>query len=84
MIKARVNKKRESVCDECGANRDNCLDLFDFKISGKIVTLCDKCTDDLFFKTLSCTGYVNHRVKTPKDTRIIRARNAWKNKLKDY
>lgn len=81
MIKARVNKKRESICAECGAGRDDSLDLFDIKLAGKVITVCDKCADDLLYKSLGCVCYVNHRTKSPKDMRIIRQRNAWKDRI---
>lgn len=81
MIKARVNKKMDDYCRECGAKRDECLDLFDIKMLDKKITLCDNCIDDLFYKCLGCGQYTRHRVKSPKDMKIIRQRNSWKDKL---
>lgn len=81
MIKARVNKKKDAVCDECGADRKTSLDLFDIMLAGNITTVCDQCADDLLYKSLGCVCHTNHRVKSPQDLRIIRQRHWWKEAL---
>ena len=73
-IRMRNNKDTNSVCCECGDPRKEVLDMFDVCIGGNIFTICDRCNEALFFKTLSAECAKNARVKTPEDMKVIRKR----------
>ena len=74
-IRMRTNKSSDAVCKVCGATRKNSLDLFDIAFVDKhIITICDMCNEQLFNKTLKATCYVNGRIKSQTDLRIIRSR----------
>ena len=73
-IKARNNNDPNAICCECGDGQAKVLNMFDICIGGQIFTLCDRCNEQLFNKTLSAECYKNHRVKSPRDLSIIRSR----------
>lgn len=74
MIKMRNNTKPSAICCECGKRQRNVLNMFDICIGGQIFTICDRCNEQLFSKTLSAECYKNHRVKSQQDMAIIRKR----------
>lgn len=74
-IRMRNNKNADSVCCECGLERSKVLDMFDIGIGDNIITICDMCNEDLFYKTLRAECAKNSRVKTPHDMQIIRERS---------
>ena len=86
MVKARINKNADCICDSCGKDRDNVLDMYDIlfvhpKTSHKIkLTLCDECNEELLNKTLKCSCYTNHRTKSQKDLKVSNARNIRRHK----
>lgn len=73
-IRMRNNKSMDSVCCECGDHRRDTLEMFDVCIGGHIFTICDRCNEDLLFKTLKGECNKNARVKTPEDMRVMRKR----------
>lgn len=79
MIKMRNNTKPNATCCECGNNQSKALNMFDLCIGGQIFTICDKCNERLFNKTLSAECYKNHRAKSQRDMAIIekRVNNEW-------
>lgn len=74
MIKARVNKDKFATCENCGAKQDNTLNLFDFRIGQRVITLCDVCNEALLSKTLKCECFKNARIKSGQDRKILRDR----------
>lgn len=71
-IRMRVNKDESSVCKVCNASHNNSLELFDISFTDKhIITICDKCNEILFNKTLKANCMVNHRLKDKHDMKVI-------------
>ena len=73
-IKMRNNNDSDAVCCECWETQSQVLNMFDVCIGGQIFTICDRCNEQLFNKTLSAECYKNHRVKSQQDMAIIRKR----------
>lgn len=73
-IRMRNSKDPNSVCCECGEHRKEVLDMFDVCVGGNIFTICDRCNEALFYKTLNAECYKNGRVKTPEDMKVMRKR----------
>lgn len=80
MVKMRVSKDNYKTCICCGADKEHSLEMFDIcfsnnKSGGIIVTLCDRCNDDLLTKSVRAACLVNHRVKSKRDMQIINERS---------
>lgn len=73
-IKMRNNTKPDAVCCECGENQKQVLNMFDLRIGGNILTICDACNEALFYKTLNAECMKNARIKYPRDIAIINKR----------
>lgn len=73
-IKMRNNTKSDSICCECKETRDQVLDMFDLCIGGMVFTICDRCNEEIFNKTLKAECYKNGRVKEARDIKIINKR----------
>ena len=73
-LRMRNNKEPDSVCCECGDSRKQVLDMFDICIGGNIFTICDRCNEILFYKSLRAECAKNARVKTPQDMAVLRKR----------
>lgn len=73
-IKMRNNNDSDAVCCECWETQSQVLNMFDICIGGQIFTICDRCNEQLFNKTLSAECYKNGRVKSQQDMAIIRKR----------
>lgn len=73
-IRMRNSKDQDSVCCECGEHRKEVLDMFDVCVGGNIFTICDRCNEALFYKTLNAECYKNGRIKTPEDMKVMRKR----------
>ncbi len=74
-IRMKVNKSDDAICKVCGSTRKKSLELFDIAFTDKhIITVCDKCNDRLFDKTLKASCYVNHKLKSKKDLAVISTR----------
>lgn len=76
-IRMRINKHSDSVCETCGEGSSQVLEMFDLMIGSTIHTICDRCADQIFHKTLSATCGVNAKVKSQHDLAIIRKRNSY-------
>ncbi len=74
-IRMRINKHSDSVCETCGEGSSHVLEMFDLQIGNTIHTVCDRCVDQIFHKTLSATCGVNAKTKSQHDMAIIRKRN---------
>ncbi|MBR6605156.1 MAG: hypothetical protein IKK92_04705 [Prevotella sp.] len=70
----RNNKDPNSVCDSCGDERKNTLEMFDLCIGTTIVTICDVCNEQILKKTLAGECNKNARIKTPQDMKVMRKR----------
>lgn len=79
----RHNDKKNAICKECGDTQDKALNMFDVKIGNEVITLCDKCNEELFYKSLAASCQVNARVKSKRDMAIIRERSEAKFKTKE-
>lgn len=75
-IKMRNNNNQNAVCCECKETQDQVLNMFDICIGGTILTICDRCNEQLFSKTLSAECYKSGRVKSQADLAIIRRRRS--------
>ena len=73
-IRMRINKHNDAVCETCGEGSSQVLEMFDLMIGNTIHTICDRCTDQIFYKTLSATCGVNNKLKSQHDLAIIRKR----------
>ena len=73
-IRMRNSKDPDSVCCECGDHRKDVLDMFDIRIGGNIITICDVCNEILLHKTLCAECAKNARIKMPHDMAIMRRR----------
>lgn len=67
MIKMRVNGDSSSRCDECGATWRNTAEMYDLFIFGEVHTICHKCSETLFSKTLKASCMYNAKVKRKED-----------------
>ena len=76
-IRMRINKHNDAICETCGEGSSQVLEMFDLMIGSTIHTICDRCTDQIFHKTLSATCGVNGKVKSQHDLAIIRKRNSY-------
>ena len=74
MIKMRVNKDKESKCDDCGVVWSHTPEMYDLNICDTTFTLCSKCVETLFQKTLRASVKYNGRMKTKED--MERAKNS--------
>lgn len=83
-IRMRINKHSDSVCETCGEGSSQVLEMFDLMIGSTIHTICDRCTDQIFHKTLSATCGVNAKVKSQHDLAIIRKRNAYTSNYENH
>ena len=73
-IKMRNNSKPNARCCNCYNPQGKVLNMFDICIGDNIMTICDKCNEQLFRKTLSAECHKNNRLKSQKDLAIIRKR----------
>lgn len=74
-IRMRVNKEGEQArCQICNADRENSLEMFDLAIGGQLIRICDLCNGQLFKKTLRATCYVDGKVKSQRDLRLMNKR----------
>ena len=71
----RINKHNDAICEACGEGSSQVLEMFDLMIGSTIHTICDRCTDQILYKTLSATCGVNGKLKSQHDLAIIRKRN---------
>lgn len=75
-IRMRVNKDPQSICKVCRTSREKSVEMFDIAFTDKhIITICDKCNNDLFKKVLKADCSVNAKLKTKKDLAIISKRH---------
>lgn len=77
-IKMRNNKNENAICCECGETQKEVLRMYDLCIGDKIFTICDVCNEKIFNKTLHASVLLQGDVRTPRDNKIILARNAKK------
>lgn len=75
-IRMRNNTNSDAKCCECKETQSQVLNMFDICIGGTIFTICDRCNEQLFNKTLSAECYKNGRVKSQADMAIIRRRSS--------
>lgn len=77
-IKMRINKCPDKcICRSCGATKKDTLEFFDISFGERNtieITICDKCNEVLFNKSLRATCAVNSKLKSPADLKIIRNR----------
>lgn len=71
MIKMRINNNSTSVCEECSVSWKNTPEMYDLLLCGNKVTLCKKCLDNLFQKTLKASCAYNAKVKSQEDMQRI-------------
>lgn len=72
MIKMRVNNQKDSVCEECRTPYKNTPEMYDLMICSTKYTLCKRCVDTLFQKTLKASCMYNGKLKSAEDMKRIR------------
>lgn len=73
-IKMRYNREEDACCCDCGETQNEVLNMYDICIGGTILTICDRCAEQIMNKTLKAVVDRNHRVKSSRDIAIIRRR----------
>lgn len=76
----RINK-HDTVCETCGDGSSQVLEMFDLMIGDTVHTICDRCVNKLFSKTLTAVCGVDHKIKSQHDLAIMRRRNTSMSKL---
>ena len=71
----RVSKDRNEKCICCNKGIEQSLEIFNICFGDVIVTICDRCNDDLLTKSVRAACLVNHRVKSKRDMQIINERS---------
>ena len=74
MVKMRTNQNPTAVCCECGDTQNQVLGMFDVKLGNKLITICDRCNEELFNKTLKASCKINEKIKDKHDMKIIKLR----------
>lgn len=82
-IKMRVNDDKECRCQECNVLWKNTPEMYDLLIVNSKVTLCKKCFDEMFRKTLKMSCMYDERVKSQTDMRRIINSNKILNPIKE-
>lgn len=75
MVKMRVSKDRNEKCICCNKGIEQSLEIFNICFGDVIVTICDRCNEDLLTKSVRASCLVNHRVKSKRDMQIIQERS---------
>lgn len=73
-IKMRNNTHEDAICCECGEGQDEVLNMYDICIGGMILTICDRCNEEVLNKTLRAVCARNSRTKSSRDLAILRRR----------
>lgn len=71
-MKMKINRDQDSVCDECRNIWKNTPEMYDLLLCGSKITLCKRCLDNLFQKTLKASCAYNAKVKSQEDMQRIR------------
>lgn len=71
MIKMRVNNAADSECNECGCVYNDTEEMYDLALCDVQFTLCKKCIDTLFSKTLKANCMYNGKLKRSEDLKRI-------------
>lgn len=71
-IKMRVNNNKESKCSICNIEYKNTAEMYDLKFNKNTFTLCRKCNEVLFQKTLRASVLYNGKIKSKEDMKRIR------------
>lgn len=80
MIKMRVNKSKQSVCDECGTEFMDTLEMYDIMFVSEMYTVCYDCANTLFHKLLKADCLYNGKLKDKDDQIRSNRYHAIKNK----
>lgn len=75
MVKMRVSKDRNEKCICCNKGIEQSLEIFNICFGDVIVTICDRCNEDLLTKSVRASCLVNHRVKSKRDMQVIQERS---------
>lgn len=67
MIKMRVNKDKNVICEECGTKYFDTLEMYDIKLVTEVSTVCYDCAGTLFQKLLKANCMYNGRIKDKED-----------------
>ena len=70
-IKMRINNDKDSRCNNCNTEWENTAEMYDVHICKTTFTLCRKCTELLFHKTLRASVLYNAKIKTKQDQKRI-------------
>lgn len=68
----RVSKNaKEAVCTSCGEDFAHSLEMYDLMIGDVLVTVCDKCNEEILKKCCSASCKYNGKLKSQEDIRKI-------------
>ena len=74
-IKMRENNKKHALCRCCENGIKSSIVMYDVYFEknghGDVVTLCDKCFDELFVKSIKMQSKYNSRTKTQEEMKKI-------------
>ena len=74
-IKMRQNKNQHVSCKVCGNKLEESLGMFDIAFTDKhIITICDRCNNQLLSKSLKASCLIDSKIKSKKDQDIIARR----------
>ena len=74
-IKMRQNKNQHVNCKVCGNKLEESLGMFDIAFTDKhIITICDRCNNQLLSKSLKASCLIDSKIKSKKDQDIIAMR----------
>lgn len=75
-IKMRQNKRQDACCKVCGNKIEESLGMFDIAFTDKhVITICDKCNNQLFSKSLKASCIIDNKIKSKQDQEVIAIRN---------
>ena len=81
-IKMRINNDKYSKCSECSTKWDDTAEMYDIHLCNNTFTLCRKCSEVLFHKTLRASVLYNSKTKSKSDQkRIINEYNLHNNNV---
>lgn len=76
MVKMRVNNNKESKCEECDTKWLYTPEMYDIHLCDVTFTLCQKCVETIFHKTLKANVIYNERLKSKEDLKRIKNSNS--------
>lgn len=74
-MKFRVNKNKNSICNECGRKYGETREMYDLQLFKNVNSICSICLENLVMKSLYMETQYNARVKNGEDMQRSRIEN---------